>query len=137
MNQGMYGTGMYCPGFLPYRSSGANLPSRSYHPLPVGKTSFIKRPRSAGFAMGQGEIAIRSVVPSENWLGTHLEEHDHETSLTSTRTQEPVSMNSQTLVSDWKATAKVGLGVASRFVQTPLKKLPNCVDANPVGILHC
>ena len=38
------------------------------------------------------------------------------------------SMDSQTLVSDWKATP---LGVAPRFAQT-LLKLPDCVDTNPV-----
>ena len=26
--------GMYCPGFLPHRSSGLSPPSRSHHPLP-------------------------------------------------------------------------------------------------------
>jgi len=36
------------------------------------------------------------------------------------------------LVSDWKATAKEGLGVASRFAQMLLKKLPDCIDTNPV-----
>ena len=35
-------------------------------------------------------------------------------------------------VSDWKATAKEGLGVASRFTQTLLKRVPECVDTNPV-----
>jgi hypothetical protein len=33
---------------------------------------------------------------------------------------------------DWKATVKEGLGVAARFAQTLLKKLPDCVDSNPV-----
>jgi len=37
-------------------------------------------------------------------------------------------------VSDWKATAKEGLGVASRFTQTLLKRVPECVDANPVKV---
>ena len=36
------------------------------------------------------------------------------------------------LVSDWKTTAKDGLGVTSRFAQTLLKKLPDYVDTNPV-----
>lgn len=36
--------------------------------------------------------------------------------------------------SDWKETAKEGLGVASRFAQTLLKKLPDCVDTNPVKV---
>lgn len=35
-------------------------------------------------------------------------------------------------VSDWKAFTKDGLGVASRFAVTLLKKLPDCVDTNPV-----
>jgi hypothetical protein len=32
--------GMYYPGFLPHRSSGLSPSFRSYHPLPVSKTSF-------------------------------------------------------------------------------------------------
>ena len=36
--------------------------------------------------------------------------------------------------SDWKAIAKDRLGVASRFTQTLLKKLPDCVDTNPVKV---
>ena len=36
------------------------------------------------------------------------------------------------LVSDWKVTAKEGLGVASRFVQMLLKKLLGWIDNNPV-----
>ena len=31
-------------------------------------------------------------------------------------------------------TAKEGLGVASRFAQMLLKKLPDCIDANPVKV---
>lgn len=37
-------------------------------------------------------------------------------------------------ISDWKATAKEGLGVASRFTQTLLKRVPECVDMNPVKV---
>ena len=37
-------------------------------------------------------------------------------------------------ISDWKATAKEGLGVASRFTQTLLKQVPECVDMNPVKV---
>ena len=36
------------------------------------------------------------------------------------------------LVSDWKAIAKGHLGVASRFTQTILKKLPDCINTDPV-----
>ena len=54
---------------------------------------------------------------------------DSETNLTSTGTAGP---NSQTQVSDWKATAKDHLGVASRFTQTILKKLPECINTDPV-----
>ena len=39
-------------------------------------------------------------------------------------------MNQATQVSDWKDR----LGVASRFVQTLLKKVPSCVDTNPVKV---
>ena len=37
-------------------------------------------------------------------------------------------------VSDWKAITKDGLGVASRFLQTLLKRVPECVDTNPVKV---
>ena len=37
-------------------------------------------------------------------------------------------------VSDWKATTKGRLGVASRFAQTLLKRVPECVDINPVKV---
>ena len=36
-------------------------------------------------------------------------------------------------VSDWKA-IKDHLGVASRFAQTLLKKLLDCINTNPVGM---
>ena len=39
-----------------------------------------------------------------------------------------------THVPDWKAATKEGLGVASRFLQTLLKRLPECVDGNPVKV---
>ena len=50
------------------------------------------------------------------------------------RTSTPTSTNPQMPVSDWKATAKEGLGVASRFTQTLLKRVPECVDTNPVKV---
>ena len=37
-------------------------------------------------------------------------------------------------VSDWKAITKDGLGVTSRFLQTLLKRVPECVDTNPVKV---
>jgi hypothetical protein len=37
-------------------------------------------------------------------------------------------------VSDWKASAKEGLGVAFRFTQTLLKRVPECIDPNPVKV---
>ena len=42
-------------------------------------------------------------------------------------------MNSQT-EEDWKAITKERLGVASRFAQTLLKKVPGCIDINPVKV---
>jgi len=63
-----------------------------------------------------------------------LEEHGGKTSPTSTPTADPAPTNPQAQVSDWKATAKEGLGIASRFTQTLLKKLPECVDNNPVKV---
>ena len=44
----------------------------------------------------------------------------------------PAATNLQTRTSDWKATAKNGLEVASRFSQTLLKKIPECANTNPV-----
>ncbi|KAF8073399.1 hypothetical protein FPV67DRAFT_1650326, partial [Lyophyllum atratum] len=41
---------------------------------------------------------------------------------------------SQTQGSDRKATVKDGLGVASRFAQTLLKRVAECVDTNPVKV---
>ena len=43
------------------------------------------------------------------------------------------AMNSQT-EEDWKAITKERLGVASRFAQTLLKKVPGCIDINPVKV---
>ena len=43
-----------------------------------------------------------------------------------------VGPKSQGQVSDWKVITKDRIGVASRFVQTLLKKVPECVDTNPV-----
>ena len=60
-------------------------------------------------------------------LETCPEEDGHDTSMI-------VGLNSQAQVSDWKATTRDRLGVASRFVQTLLKKVPGCVDANPVKV---
>ena len=57
-----------------------------------------------------------------------FEEDDHRAGLTLTITE----TNSQMQAPDWKAITKDGLGVTSRFVQTILKRLPECVDTNPV-----
>jgi len=62
----------------------------------------------------------------------YTEGHDGETSRASTPTAQPASTNPETQVSDWKATASESLGVASRFAQTLLKKVPDCVSTNPV-----
>ena len=35
-------------------------------------------------------------------------------------------------VSNWEVIIKDRLGVASRFAQTLLKKLPDCINTNPV-----
>ena len=40
--------------------------------------------------------------------------------------------NPEAQVSDWKTSAKENLEVASRFIQTLLKKVPECVSTNPV-----
>ena len=64
-------------------------------------------------------------------FGTHLEEHGPNTNLTSTRTEEPASTHSQ--MPD-RAT-KQDIGVASRFAQMLLKKLPDYFDSpNPVKV---
>ena len=54
-------------------------------------------------------------------------EEDDETNLTSTI----AGPKSQTQVTDWKAVTKDGLGVASRFLLTLLKRLP---EQGGVGI---
>ena len=83
--------------------------------------------------VGLGEIAIHRIFTSER-LTLDTEGHSGETSRTSTPTLQSASTNSQIPVSDWKATAKEGLGVASRFTQTLLKRVPECVDINPVKV---
>ena len=60
-----------------------------------------------------------------------LEEDDRETNIASTMI---AGLNSQMQASDWKANTKDRLGVTSRFMQTLLKKLPACVDTNPVKV---
>ena len=58
---------------------------------------------------------------------------DGETNLTTISTiAEPTQVTATG--TDWKAATKVGLGVASRFLQTLLKRLPECVDVNPVKV---
>jgi hypothetical protein len=58
-------------------------------------------------------------------------QHGRKTSLTSTRTEEPASTNSQALL----LATKQDLGVASRFAQMLLKKLPDYFDSpNPVKV---
>lgn len=59
-----------------------------------------------------------------------LFEDDRETNLTSFI----AGPKSQTQATDWKAVTNDGLGVASRFAQMLLKRLPACVDTNPVKV---
>jgi hypothetical protein len=84
-------------------------------------------------AVGPGEIAIQSSY-LRDLPRTRLEGPGGKTGRTSTPTSQPASTNPQMPVSDWKATAKEGLGVASRFTQTLLKRVPECVDVNPVKV---
>jgi len=81
-------------------------------------------------AVGQGEFAIRSPRICEIDLG-YIEGLVGETSRASTPIQ-PASTNPETQVSDRKTSAKENLEVASRFMQTLLKKVPDCVSTNPV-----
>ena len=114
--------------FISLRSTTDLGPSsRSYHPLPVNKT-FIKRSRPAWFCRGSRWAAIRLVFRRKDWHRTRLEEDDRKTNPTSTI----AGPDSQTQDSDWKANTKDRLGVASRFTQTLLKKLPGCISTNPV-----
>ena len=64
-------------------------------------------------------------------IRSRLEEDNRETNLTSSIAEPNFT---QTQVSDWKAITKDRLGVASRFAQTLLKKVPDCVDINPVKV---
>ena len=121
--------GMYCLEFIPHRSSELSPPSRprSCRPHSLRKT-FTKSSRSSGFHCGSRWVAICLVFASE--ILTRLEEDNRETNITSTS----AVPNSQMQVSDWKATTKDRLGGASRFLQTLLKKVPDCVNTNPVKV---
>ena len=104
------------------RSSELSLLSRSYHSLSVGNTS-IYRSRS-GFCRGSRWVVIRLIFTFERrgQPENHYAGPDFQT------------QNSQEQVSDWKEITKDRIGVASRFVQTLLKKVPGCVDTNPVKV---
>ena len=83
-------------------------------------------------AVGHGELAILSLRMCEIDLGyVDTEGLVGETSRASTPTQ-PASTNPETQVPDWKTSAKESLEVASRFMQTLLKKVPECISTNPV-----
>ena len=75
--------------------------------------------------MGQGELQYAWSLRLKDWHRTCLEEDEHDTTI--------VGANSQTQA-DWKAITKDNLGVASRFAQTLLKKVPGCIDTNPVKV---
>ena len=62
---------------------------------------------------------------------TRIEQDNRQTSFTLTPVAGTVSTN-PTQISDWKATAKESVKVAGRFTETLLKKVPQCVTANPV-----
>ena len=76
------------------------------------------------------KVSCDTLSLCKDWHWARFEEDDRETDITSTI----AGPNSQTQVSDGKAITKDGLGVASRFVQTLLKRLPSCVDTNPVKV---
>jgi hypothetical protein len=112
---------MYCREFISRRSSGLSPPSRSYPPL--RNTSFTKCSR---FRRGSRWVAIcLQSARLKDWHQTHLEEDDCETSLIS-------GLDSQSQVSDWKETTKDHLGVASRFMQMLIKRVPGCISTNPI-----
>ena len=81
--------------------------------------------RSVGFRSGSRLVAIRLVFASERLILSIFEEDSHDTTI--------LGPNSQTQA-DWKAITKDRLGVASRFAQTLLKKVPDCIDTNPVKV---
>ena len=100
--------------------------------------NLIKRPKSANdlasqssstdllsSAVGQGELQQAFYLRPADWHRASIEEE--EISLTPT-------IAGQSQVSDWKAITKDRLGLASRFAQTLLKRVPECVDANPVKV---
>ena len=97
--------------------------------------SALARPPSSvpdllGGAVGRGELQYAYSLRLNDRHRTLPEEDDRENSLTSTIS----GPNSQSQVSDWRAITKDRLGVASRFAQTLLKKVPDCVDNNPVKV---
>ena len=79
--------------------------------------------RFAGIRGGSRLVAIRLVFSSERLILSIFEEDCRDTTI--------LGPNSQTQA-DWKAITKDRLGVASRFAQTLLKKVPSCIDTNPV-----
>jgi len=114
-----------------------DLADSAHHPDPVIRFQSTSPPLSSvpdllSSAVSQGEIQYAESLRLRDCHRTRLAEDGRETSLTSFPTAEPASTNPQRQDSDWKATAKEGLEVASRFVQTLLKKVPDCVDTNPV-----
>ena len=120
--------GMYCPEFILRRSSGLSPPSRPYRPLPVSKT-FIKRSsRSAGLRRGSRCVAIRLVFASESLTSN--------TSRRGRPRNQPYFDYCRTEFSNeglrLEGNYKDHLGVASRFVQSIHKKLPDCINTDTV-----
>ena len=94
----------------------------------------VKRPKSANGAASSASGAHGSVPGKDAGSAqpTALGKYIASILVSSDSTSLQAATNSQPSVSDWKATANEGLGVGSRFTQTLLKKLPSCVDTNPV-----
>ena len=82
--------------------------------------------------MSQGERRFSESLRLRDSYRTHQEQDNRKTSLTLTPVAKPVSTNTQTQILDWKATAKESVKVAGRFMETLLKKVLQCVTANPV-----
>ncbi|CAA7265017.1 unnamed protein product [Cyclocybe aegerita] len=117
------------------RSKRKRVQASGAHDPGVGTSRGIVQPRASGnngTPPHEHTTALRSSSASDLLDSTISQGHGDEISRPSTPPVQPTSTNPQTQISDRKATAKEGFGVASRFAQTLLKKVPACVESNPV-----
>ena len=89
----------------------------------LGLIKQFKSPKVSVSAFG-----ARDPLPGND--ATHIQDANCEMNPTQTPIAGSVSTNYQVL--DRKATTKESFNVAVQFVQTLIKKVPECVDPNPV-----